>query len=346
MSSQQRHVSLIALPESLLGPVTGIYEAFDVLEPLGRADDSVPDEPPFRVEIVGATSRVTCAANGLSLPTHRSFDEVERTDIVIAPSMIIDEAQWEPGGSRPAVDWMRAMHDGGAHLCGACTGAFLLAETGLLDGREATVHPAFAGTFRRHYPDVELRLESVLVASGPRGELVTSGAASAWHDLVLYLVAHHAGPAVAQTLARFMLIQWHEHGQGPYITFSPPTDHGDAAIRRAQEWLAGHYAGPCVLDGMRAIAGLSERSFKRRFKAATGYAPIRYAQHLRVEQAKRRLERTDATTEEIGWAVGYDNAAFFGRLFKRLTGVTPGTYRRRFRVPDFDRPAARASAER
>lgn len=344
MCPQPVHVSLVAIPESLVGPVASIYEAFNVLTLLGQIDDAAPDDPPpFRVEIVGPAPRVTCSANGLSIPTHRRFDEVERTDIVIAPSMMIDGEQWETGRARPVVEWMRAMHDTGARLCGACTGAFLVAETGLLNGREATVHPAFAKAFQRHYPEVRLRLESVLVATGRHGEFVTTGAAAAWNDLVLYLVAHHAGPAVAQALARFMLIQWHEYGQGPYISFTPPTEHGDAAIRCAQEWLAQHHGSGTVLEDMRRVADLSERSFKRRFKAATGYSPISYVQHLRVEEAKRRLERTDAPADEIGWTVGYDNAAFFRRLFKRLTGVTPGTYRRRFSVPDFgdvERPPA------
>lgn len=344
MPNDPRHVSLIAIPESLLGPVAGIFEALSVFEHLAGIDDAVPDEPPFQVEIVGPEPRVTCRANGLSLPTHRTFGELERTDVIIAPSMMVDGGDWIVGRQAATVEWMCAMHARGARLCGACSGALLVAETGLLDGWDATIHPAFAPTFRRNFPDVRLRLESVLVATGRHGELVTSGASAAWHDLILYLVAHYAGPAVAQALARYLLLQWHEHGQGPYIAFSPPTEHGDAAIRRVQDWLRSHYAGVDVLEDMRRLSGLSERSFKRRFKAATGYSPLRYVQHLRVEEAKRRLERTDASTEEVGWAVGYDNTAFFGRLFKRLTGVTPGTYRRRFRVPGFERGAPGAAA--
>lgn len=334
MAANARHVSIIAIPESLVGPVTGMYEAIDVLGSLAAITDSVSDEPPLRAEIVGADPTVTCASNGLSVPTHRRFIDVDHTDIIIAPSMMVEEATWVPGRHPEVVEWMRAMHERGARLCGACSGALLVAETGLLDGWEATVHPAFAATFRRNFPEVRLSLTSVLVATGPRGELVTSGAAAAWHDLLLYLVARHVSPAVAQELARFMLFQWHEDGQGPYITFAPPMEHGDGAVRHAQDWLATHYAGEAALEDMRRVAGLSETTFKRRFKAATGYTPIAYLQNLRIEQAKRRLERTDEAIDEVGAVVGYENAAFFRRLFKRLTGVTPATYRRRMRVPD------------
>lgn len=335
MTDSPCHVSIIAIPESLVGPVTGMYEGFDALGALGTSVDATPAEPPFHPEIVGADPTVTCAANGLSIPVHRPFRDIERTDIVIAPSMMVAQGEWVPGRQPELVEWMRAMHGNGAGLCGACSGALLVAETGLLDGREATVHPAFASTFQRNFPEVQLSLASVLVTTGPRGDLITSGAASAWHDLLLYLVARHAGPAIARELARFMLFQWHEDGQGPYITFAPPMEHGDAAIRRVQVWLANHYAGEAALEDMHRVAGLSRTTFRRRFRTATGYTPITYLQNLRIEQAKSCLERTDKPVDEVGGICGYENPAFFRRLFKRLTGVSPGTYRRRFKVPEF-----------
>jgi transcriptional regulator GlxA family with amidase domain len=167
-----------------------------------------------------------------------------------------------------------------------------------------------------------------------------SGASTSWHDLVLYLVARHVGPMAAQAMANFMLLQWHADGQAPYIAFRAPTDHGDAVVLRLQEWLRDHYSVPSPVEEMLRLSGLPERSFARRFAKCTGYSPIVYVQHLRVEEAKRRLERTGAPIDEIGWAVGYEDPAFFRRLFKRLTGITPGAYRRKFRVPDFARRAA------
>ena len=334
MGLPQRRVSIVAVPESMVAPVTGLYEGLTAIGRVVAVDDAAPSAPPFAVDIVGPGPTVTCRANGLAIGTHRRFDEVDDSDIVIAPSMMVDGPEWRTGHNDVAVEWMRALHGRGARLCGACSGALLLAETGLLEGREATVHPAFADTFRENFPGVRLRPESVLVATGRRGELVTSGAASVWHDLLLHIVSHHVGPAVAQSLARFMLIESHDDGQGPEMTFSPSVEHGDAAVRRTQDWLRTHHAGAAVLEDMQRVSGLGERSFKRRFKAATGYAPIRYLQHVRIEAARRRLERTDAAIDEIGCTVGYQNAAFFRRLFKRLTGVTPAVYRRRFRMPD------------
>jgi transcriptional regulator GlxA family with amidase domain len=134
-----------------------------------------------------------------------------------------------------------------------------------------------------------------------------------------------------------MLMQWHIDGQGPYVVFSPPTNHGDAVVRELQDWLEDHYASPSLVEELVQHSGLPERTLKRRFTRATGLAPIAYVQRLRVEEAKRRLERTDTPIDEISWMVGYEEPAFFRRLFKRITDITPGEYRRKFRVPDFAR---------
>jgi transcriptional regulator GlxA family with amidase domain len=162
-----------------------------------------------------------------------------------------------------------------------------------------------------------------------------SGASGSWHDLVLYIIARHAGPAAAQAIAKFMLLQWHVDGQAPYVVFETPTDHGDSAVLDAQKWLNAYYTIAVPVEEMVKRSGLAERTFKRRFKIATGYSPIAYVQHVRIEEAKRRLERTNAPIDEISWAVGYEDPSFFRRLFKRITNVTPGAYRRKFRLPDF-----------
>jgi transcriptional regulator GlxA family with amidase domain len=223
-------------------------------------------------------------------------------------------------------------------LCSACSGVLLIAETGLLAGREATMHPAYAPTFRANFPDVRLRLDETLVTTGERAELVSAGASASWHDLVLYLVARHVGPTAAQGLAKFLLLQWHTDGQAPYVPFDPPREHGDAVVAAAQQWLETGYAVATPVTELVERSGLPERTFKRRFARATGYAPIAYVQHVRVEQAKLRLERTSEPVDEISYAVGYEDPASFRRLFKRIAGVTPGAYRRKLQLPAFARP--------
>ncbi|MEQ8964679.1 MAG: helix-turn-helix domain-containing protein [Azospirillaceae bacterium] len=326
------HVSLLAIPDAMAGTLAGMYEIFGLFEVLGTLDDAVPVRSPFHAEII-AVDDAQRAASGLPLGAHRRLEEVERTDIVILPSVLVRDGIWTRGRHAAVVDWLTSRHREGAMLCSACSGVLLLAETGLLDGREATLHWAYASTFSANYPSVRLRIGEALVAAGDRGEIVMSGASASWHDLVLYLVARTVGPTAAQAIARFMLLQWHVEGQSPFIDFQPPRDHGDRVVREQQDWLARNYAERRPVEGMVRQSGLAERTFKRRFRAATGYAPIAYVQQVRIREAKRRLERTVAPIEDIAWAVGYEDPAAFRRLFKRVTNMTPGAYRRRFSVP-------------
>ncbi len=190
------------------------------------------------------------------------------------------------------------------------------------------------------HPAVLLHPERVLVISGPREDLVSSGASTTWPDMVLHLIARYAGATDAQALARLFALQWHDDGLAPYITFEGRVDHGDAEVEAVQRWLATHFSVPSPVDERIRRSGLAKRTFKRRFTAATGLSPITYVQRLRIEEAKRRLERSDTPVDEIGWRVGYEDGAFFRRLFKRTTGLAPGAYRKRFRIPEFARSAS------
>jgi transcriptional regulator GlxA family with amidase domain len=345
-TSNRIHVSLVATPDVMVSSLSGLYDVLNSFTLLGSFDPAVPAENPFRVEIVATKREQTRTASGLPIAAHRTIGKVPQTDVVIIPSVMVEGGEWRRGRYPMLVRWLTDMHTSGAMLCSACSGVLLLAETGLLDGRDATIHWAYAPTFRRNFPKVRLRLERVLLASGDRHQFVMSGASASWHDLVLYLVARQVGPTAAQAIAKFMLLQWHTEGQGPYVVFQAPTDHGDTMILAAQEWLGEHFAVAAPVDQMVKRSGLAARSFKRRFTKATGYTCIAYVQRLRVEEAKRRLERTDLPVDEISWNVGYEDPAFFRRLFKRVTRISPAAYRRMFRLPDFAGTALRDEAAR
>jgi len=329
-------VSLIAVPEAMVSSLSGIYDALGCFRLLRTMSDAVPPGDPFRPEIVGLPGAESVAtASGLPLPVHRTLDEVDDADLIILPSLLVEDGVWTTGRYPGLVQWLRRMNDGGAMLCSACSGVLILAETGLLDGREATIHWAYTRTFQENFPDVRLRVERVLVASGERQQFVMSGASSSWHDLVLYLVAKLVSPTAALAVSKFMLLQRHQDGQAPYMTFEPRLDHGDAVVLDAQRWIQDHFSVANPVETMTHRSGLSARGFKRRFTRATRITAIRYVQRLRIEEAKRRLERTDESVEEVGWKVGYEDPSFFRRLFKRVVGLTPSAYRRKFGAPTY-----------
>jgi transcriptional regulator GlxA family with amidase domain len=328
--------SILATPETLASPLLSIFDVLGSVSQLRAFDSAVPDEPPYRVEIVAESAGSIMTASKIPVITHRAIEAVERTDLVIIPSIITDASVWRRGCHAEVSQWLSRMHEAGAVIGASCTGVFLLAETGLLDGKEATIHWSHARAFQAAFPEVKLNLAKMLVITGGRGELLMSGAAMSWQDLVLYIVARQLGDPVAHTLAKFYAMQWHADGQSPFAVFTPAMDHGDVLVLKAQQWLQSNHAVANPVEEMVRLAGVPARTFKRRFTRATGFSPIQYVQHLRVDQAKRQLESTSIPVDEISWRVGYEDPAFFRRLFKRLTGIAPGAYRRSFTLPDFD----------
>ena len=332
------HVSLVALPDALVSTLFGIFDVMNAFALMGTSNATLGALAPFHIEIVGETVGSLELASGVPIDVQRAVNTIEMTDIVIVPSVLLRPEGWEKGRYSRLVDWLRVMYDRGAVLCSACSGIFLLAETGVFDGKDVTVHFSYARAFAAAYPAIPVHPERVLMISGLHEELVSSGASTTWHDMVLYLIARYAGSTAAQEVARLFALQWHQDGLTPYIIFEGRSDHGDSEIQSAQRWLSDHFSVANPVEEMIKRSKLAERTFKRRFTNATGLTPIAYVQRLRIEDAKRRLERTDASVDEISWRVGYEDAAFFRRLFKRTTGLAPGAYRKRFRIPEFARP--------
>ena len=326
--TEQVLVGIVAIPDAVISTLSGLYDVLNALAML-RGQEGIPDRPPFRVEILGETAEPVRLASGITLPPDRAAGGAA-SDIVIVPSILLREGTWTKGRYPALTAWLATRHAAGATICSACSGIFLIAETGLFDGQDATVHWPYARAFTALYPAVRARPERALVVAGARGELVSSGASTSWHDLVLYLIGREAGPVAAQSVSKAFALQRHIDGLAPFIVFDPPRDHGDALISTTQDWLDTHAAVASPVREAALRSGLSDRGFARRFRAATGHAPLDYVQRVRVEQGKRRLERTDASVEEISWQVGYEDPAAFRRLFLRIAGISPGRYRRQF----------------
>lgn len=328
-----QHVSLVAFPDAVMSTIAGIYDVLNAITLMGMGDPDTP--PPFHIELVGESPGTMTLASGVPITVQRAVEAIQSTDIVIVPAVLLRAEGWRQKRYPKLVSWLQLMHSRGALMCSACSGMFLLAETGLFDGKDATVHFGYAQTFAASYPGIPIHPERVLVVSGAHEELVSSGASMSWHDLVLYLIVRFAGAATAQDVARLFALQWHQDGLTPYIMFEGNLEHGDGEILDAQKWLAEHFSVAHPVEEMIRRSRLAERTFKRHFASATGLTPIAYVQRLRIEDAKRRLERTSCSVDEISWRIGYEDAAFFRRLFKRITGLTPSAYRKRFRIPGF-----------
>lgn len=326
-------VHLLALPETTPGSLYGLHELFAAT---GVAWAALTGEAPTarRMEsrIVAREAAPYSASIGVPIAPQAALAEAGEPDIVVVSDLDLSPTKAPLGAWRDEAAWVRAQFERGAIVCSICTGSVFLAEAGLLDGLEATSHWSTTRLFETAYPQVRLRPERVLCPAGPEHRIVTGGGAGAWTDLALYLIARFCGQVEAIRIAKIFVLGDRSEGQLPFASLGAPVTHEDAVIGRCQDWLAEHYAVANPVSASAAYSGLPERTFKRRFKAATGYAPIDYVQALRIEEAKQMLETTQEPVDAIAHAVGYEDPAFFRRLFRRRTGTTPARYRQRFRV--------------
>lgn len=244
---------------------------------------------------------------------------------LILPPRLGDGAP--PPLSDDEAQWIRGLAAEGTVLCAVCVGAFLLGDLGLLDGRPATTHWALSDAFRARCPRPHLDTDRILIDDG---DVITAGGLMAWVDLALHLLHRFAGPRAMSTVSSRFLVDPGGREQRFYRAFSPPLQHGDEAILKAQRWLQRHSTETVTVAQMAAEAGLTPRTFIRRFQTATGMKSRRYLQHLRVEHARRRLAESVQSQQEIAWAVGYEDASAFSAIFQSLVGLTPTAYRRRF----------------
>lgn len=229
----------------------------------------------------------------------------------------------------PLLDALRRQHERGTLIATYCTGAFLLAEAGLLNGRVATTHWSKAKSFSSRYPDVELRASEVLTE---QDNVLCSGAVTSYQNLALRLVEKLANARAAAATAKVMLIDANRGSQDSFIDFSriDRLEHDDQLVARAQRWMEKHIHEPFNLASLSRHLAVSERTINRRFKLAVGEPPLKYLQTLRIEVAKRLLESKRLSIDAVSERVGYIDISSFRQLFKRVTGVSPGDYRRRF----------------
>ncbi len=324
-------VLIVAVPETA---GSALYGMVDVLSAAGNIWQTLvrtgTETALFRVRIVAPEREAFGCGNGVPVRPDCCVDDDPHAGIVILPELWLGPDEDIQGRYPQLMDWIRRRYQQGATLYSACSGAIMLAETGLLDGCEATSHWGYQDLFRQRYPQIRFRPEPNLVFADPAGRIVTAGGTTSWHDLAIHIISRHCSPGEALRIAKVYLLKWHGEGQLPYATLVRRSPHADAVVRRCEDWLSKHFAEPHAIRQVIEFANIPERTLKRRFKAATGTTLIDYLQNLRVEEAKRLLEAGQTPVDEISVTAGYEDQSFFRRLFKRSTGLTPRDYRRMF----------------
>jgi transcriptional regulator GlxA family with amidase domain len=254
-----------------------------------------------------------------------AIHDVDDTDLIVISSILdIDKTLKYEGA---VIEWLKRHYRSGAHLASICTGAFVLAETGLLDGKTATTHWGSADEFRKRYPRINLKPERLVT---DEGDLFCSGGMNAGADLALYLVEKYCGHEIALQSSRTMISDIGRTLQTPYSIFQFQKDHKDARILAIQKMMEEKFDREHPYEALASESGMSKRTFERRFKTATGDTPLVYLQRVRIEAAKGMLEEQGLSLDEIAYRVGYLDSNAFRKIFLRQTGLLPSDYRKRF----------------
>jgi len=324
-------ICLLASSDTSAGILYGLYDVLvnvgpDYEDMLGGAFvDNMLD-----VKIVACSQDPFMCLNGIQVQPHASIDDIDRADVVVVCDMYTPVNESPLGKFIPEIKWIKRMYARDALLCSICSGAVVLAETGLLNGHEASSHWAYGNMIREYFPQVKFTPDMVLNLTAESRRLITSGGVTAWQDLAIYLVERYCGLHQASNTAKVYLLSQHEDGQLPYSAMACNTQHRDAIVGECQSWVEKNYSLSNPVMEMVELSGLKSRTFARRFRTATGYQPLDYVQGIRIEVAKQMLESDMDNIETISSCVGYEDPTSFRRIFKRKVGLTPAVYRRKF----------------
>lgn len=324
-------VAILVFPENSASVIYGLYDMFLAAgRDWGVITDGVPGPELIRPLLVAARQEPFEVSNHVRISPHTTLEACPAVEIICVPEINLPPGEPLTERYREEIAWLRQRHEQGTMLAAACSGAMLFAEAGLLDGHDATTHWAWCDVLRERFPGVQVHAQRALVVSGEGQRLVMAGGGTSWLDLALYLIARTVGVEAAMQVARVNLIDWHHVGQQPFARLARTRQVEDAVIARCQTWIAGHYQEANPVRNMVRRSELAERTFKRRFRQATGMPPLEYVHALRLEEAKQMLESGDQSIEAIAFEVGYEDAGYFSRLFRRNVNLTPAQYRKRF----------------
>jgi transcriptional regulator GlxA family with amidase domain len=282
--------------------------------------------PLFDVELVGIKKEVKLNNGMFSVHTDRQLKEVKKTDLVFIPALFGDMSA-AIAKNKAAVPWIVEQYNKGAEVASLCVGAFLLASTGLLNGKKCSTHWGFQNEFREMYPDVEV-VEGNIVTEEKR--LYSSGGANSYWNLLLYLVEKYTNRETAILASKYFAIDIDRDSQAAFAMFKGQKDHKDGAILKAQNYIEKNIHEKISTDELAKLAATGRRTFERRFKDATNNTVLEYIQRIKIEAAKRQFETGRKNINEVMYDVGYTDTKAFRDLFKKITGLTPIEYRNKY----------------
>ena len=319
-----KHISiLIPQGETSLSNIESTYKMFSMVN---QNLDRAKKPPLFKVQLVGLNNE-TALTNGIfTIKPDYTLKDSFKTDLLIIPAVHgdIDKVL---NANADFFPWIVKQYKAGAEVVSLCIGAFILASTGLLNGRSCTTHWLVADDFRKMFPDVNLMPYKIIT---DENGIYTSGGAYSSLNLLLYLIEKFAGRDAAITSSKIFEIDIERNSQSLFIIFHGQKDHEDEVIKKAQHFIEHNYAEKITVDNLASMLALSRRHLERRFKKATSNTVVEYMQRVRIEAAKMSLETIRENVNEVMYNVGYTDTKAFRMIFKKITGLSPIEYRNKY----------------
>jgi len=308
-----------AVMASIADPRYMFTAANDLLKSSGK-------KPFFKVQLAGLKKEVKLNEGIYTINPDLLLQDVNQTDLVIIPALS-GEMKSAVEINKDFVPWIIEQYKNGSEIASLCIGAFLLASTGLLKGKQCSTHWLYANQFRSMFPDVMLADDKIVTE---QNGLYSSGGASSYWNLLLYLVEKYTDRETAILATKFFLLDIGRRNQSSFIIFRGQKDHEDETVKLAQEYIENNFKDKITVDMLCELFGVGRRTFERRFKKATSNTIVEYIQRVKIEAAKKELENGRKTVNEIMFDVGYMDSKAFRDVFKKIAGMSPVDYRNKY----------------
>jgi transcriptional regulator GlxA family with amidase domain len=318
-----KHISILVPKGAILGSLEGSRQLLTQVNGFFYAKG----EPPlFKVQLVGLSKETPLSGGLFTANADVTLNEVGKTDLIIIPALDGDIHE-AVENNREFIPWIINQYNNGAEVASLCLGAFLLASTGLLNGKKCATHWMAANEFRKMFPKVKLVTEKIIT---DEHRIYSSGGAFSYLNLILYLIEKYAGRDIAILSAKVFAIEIQREDQSSFIIFQGQKEHEDEVIKQAQLFIEKNYQDKITIDELAAMFSISRRALERRFKKVTFNSIVEYLQRVRIEAAKFTLEKNRENVNEAMYKAGYTDNKAFRSTFKKLTGLSPLAYRNKY----------------
>jgi len=319
-----KHISiLVPRGAAALSCIEGSYTLFT------KANDfftNAGKSPLFNVQLVGLTKEVQVYDRLFKVSPDVAFENVDKTDLIIIPA-VNGEMEKVIEDNKDFLPWISRQHKKGAEVASLCVGTFLLASTGLLDGKKCSTHWLSENLFRKMFPDLDLVSDKII--TDEQG-IYTSGGANSFWNLLLYLIEKYTDREMAILMSKYFAIEIDRVSQSSFIMFNGQRDHQDECVKKAQEFIEHNFRDKITIDQLSDMVAVGRRSLERRFKKATCNTLSEYIQRVKIEAAKKSFETSRKNITEIMFDVGYSDTKAFRTIFRKTTGLSPVEYRNKY----------------